>query len=56
MKKKSIHLYGASIKHTYTTACGLQLFDIYDDTIIKKKVICKRCKKTKLFKGKNYPH
>ena len=55
MKKKPIHLYGASIIHTYTTACGLQISDTYDDTTIKKKVTCKKCKKTKLFKGKNYP-
>lgn len=43
VKKQPVHLYGASIVHTYTTVCGLQLLGTYKDTLDKKKVTCKRC-------------
>ncbi len=49
---KKIHLFGASIRHTYTTVCGLQMSDTYLDTTNRKKVTCKRCKSTKRFKNK----
>ena len=51
MNKEVIHLYGASKIHTYTTVCGLPFDTTYLETIVKRKVTCKRCKKTKAFKG-----
>lgn len=53
--RKPVHLYGPSPRHTYTTVCGLNIRDNYKDTTVKRKVTCKRCKKTKSFKDKLYP-
>ena len=49
---KKVHLYGPSKVHTYTTACGLQISDTYLDTLQKKKVTCKKCRRTKSFRSK----
>lgn len=55
MRKRPTHLYGPSVIHTYTTVCGLSLATTYadgfKDTLFKKAVTCKRCKKTKRFKN-----
>ena len=50
-KGKIVHLYGPSKTHTYTTVCGLNINDNYKDTLLKGKVTCKRCKKTKSYRG-----
>ena len=52
MKNKIVHLYGPSPVHTYTTVCGMNINSKYIDTINKREVTCKRCKRTKAFRGK----
>ena len=46
---KPVNLYGPSQVHTYTTVCGMDINTDYIDTINKREVTCKRCKKTKVF-------
>jgi len=50
--KKPVHLLGPSLIHTYTTVCGMSIHATYESTSNKRKVTCKRCRKTKTFKNR----